>query len=262
MRSLAETTGLSLPELGTIEKFLVGCTVPLVYQADDRTGVLGTGAFYWLDQRPFLVTAGHLFQNADPNKIGVPERAGKDVTIWHLGHATIHRPKNTDEHDVAVIELLDHEFIDRARSGWTFLGESNLADPAQPFENYLISGYPDATVIYENTTLRPATLTQIYTAPYLGEVDGELGEFDLFFRYGREAGNTHGFSKETPHLGGISGALVYGLADRPSGVWSPEAVLKIVGVQVSFVHGKYVRAKKWQLLQQVLKIVAGKQVPE
>ena len=32
--------------------------------------------------------------------------------MWYLGHATIHHPRNTDEHDVAVIELLDEEFMD------------------------------------------------------------------------------------------------------------------------------------------------------
>ncbi len=258
MRSLTETTGLSLPELGTLEQFLVGCTVPLVYQSAERTGVLGTGAFFWFDGRPCLVTAGHLFQDADPNKIGVPERAGKDVAMWYLGHATIHHPRNTDEHDVAVIELLDEEFIERARSGWTFLNESNLAATDAQFENYLIAGYPDTTVTYENATLRPSALFQLYTAPYVGEVDGGRGEFDLFFRYSREAGNTYGLPKETPHLGGASGALVYGLADRPPGIWSPESVLKIVGIEVAFVHSKYVRAKKWALLQHVLSIVAGK----
>jgi hypothetical protein len=255
MPSLTETTGLPLPELGTIEKFLIGCTVPLVYQSEERTGVLGTGAFFSLEGRPFLVTAGHLFRSADPNKIGVPERAGKDVAMWYLGHATIHHPKDTDEHDVAVIELLDQEFIQRARSGWNFLTEANVAVAEQVFENYIIAGYPDSTVIYEDGTLRPTALMQLYTAPYDGEVSGDRGEFDLFFRYGREAGNTHGQRKETPALGGASGALVYGIAEPSTGIWAPEGVLKVVGIQVSFVHSKYVRAKKWALLQHVLAIV-------
>jgi hypothetical protein len=258
MRSLTETTGLSLPELGALEKYLIGCTVPLVYQGDERPGVLGTGAFFCFDGRPFLVTAGHLFQNADPNKIGVPERAGKDVPMWYLGHATIHHPRDTDEHDVAIIELLDEEFVERARAGWTFLGEGNAATSEGPYENYLIAGYPDTTVAYSDGTLRPAALFQLYTETYTGDVDGERGEFDLFLRYGREAGSTHGFPKDTPHLGGASGALVYALTGRPSGVWSPEGMLRVVGIQVAFVHSKYVRAKKWALLQHVRSIVEGK----
>lgn len=255
-RPLTEITGLSLPELASIEHFLVGCTVPLVYQSDERTGILGTGGFVSFKGRVFFVTAGHLFKNADPNRMGIPERAGKDVHVWYFGHATVHHPKDTDEHDVAIIELLDPDFVQRVRRGWTILGEADLVTPESSTHNYLIAGYPDATVKYENAVLTPSALMQLYTGPYEGEVVGTRGDFDLFFRYGEAAGNTYGFQKSTPHLGGASGALVFALGPRPTGVWSPTAVLKVVGIQVAFIHNKYVRAKKWSLIEHVLSLVA------
>lgn len=254
-RSLSEITGLSLPEQASIKKFLVSCTVPLVYRAKERAGVLGTGAFFATESRSFFITAAHLFPGADPNMMGVPERGGEDGAVSGFGHATIHHPRNTDDHDVAVIELEDSEFIQRAKSGWTFLDASNVAADDFQSENYLIAGYPDATVRYKDGVLTPSALMQLYTGPYKDDVVGGRGEFDFFLRYGEEAGNVYGFTKETPHLGGASGALVFGLAERPVGIWSPQAVLKIVGVQVAFVHAKYVRAKRWTLLQHVLGIV-------
>ena len=254
---LTEITGMSLPELATIEHFLVGCTVPLVYQSNERTGILGTGTFFAIHERIFFVTAGHLFKNADPNRMGIPERAGKNVHMWYFGHATIHHPKDTDEHDVAVIEPLDSDFVQRVRAGWTILDETNLAIPGSSAENHLIAGYPDATVKYENAVLTPSALMQLYTTPYEGEVVGARTDFDLFFRYGEAAGNTYGFKKNTPHLGGASGALVFAIGSRPVGIWSPAIVLKVVGIQVAFVHGKYVRAKKWSLVEHVLSLVAG-----
>lgn len=254
-RPLTEVTGMSLPELATIEKFLVGCTVPLVYQGKERTGVLGTGAFFSVESRTFFITAAHLFPDADPNMMGVPERPGRSVHVWNFGHATIHHPRDTENHDVAVIELKDSEFIERARSGWTFFDAGNVAADDFQTENYLIAGYPDATVQYEDAVLTPSALMQLYTGPFDGEVIGDRGEFDFFLRYGEEAGNTYGFARKTPHLGGASGALVFGLAERPRGIWSPQAVLTIVGLQVGFFHSKYVRAKKWSLLQHVLSIV-------
>jgi hypothetical protein len=256
-RPLTEFTGLSLPELASIERFLVGCTVPLIYEGDTRTGILGTGTFVSFLERVFFVTAGHHFTNADPTLMAIPERAGKNVHVWTFGHATIHHPKNTDEHDVAVIELLDPDFVARVRDGWTILDGSNVEVADAAAENYLIAGYPDATVKYENAMLTPSALMQLYTAPYDGEIVGDRGDFDLFFRYGEAAGNTYGFKKDTPHLGGASGALVFALGARPAGVWSPEAVLKVVGVQVSFIHSKYVRAKKWGLVEHVLSLITG-----
>lgn len=192
--------------------------------------------------------------------LGVPERAGKDVSVWNFGHATIYHPRNTDDHDVAVIELRDTEFVERARSGWTFLDSGNVAPEDFQPENYLIAGYPDSMVRYNEGALAPSALMQLYTGLYSGDVVSDRGEFDLFLRYGEQAGNTYGFAKETPHLGGASGALVFGLAGRPSGIWSPQAVLKIAGVQVAFVHAKYVRAKKWTLLQHVLQLVLSQPV--
>lgn len=252
MRIQATSTGHSLQEMSSIERFLTACTVPLIYQGVDKVRVQGTGTFFEQDGRHFLVTAGHVFKGIDPNELGVPERAGNDAYIWRFGHAQIHHPKNTDELDVGVVELGDKEFIELAVAGWRFLNASNLAPPVSNIEQYIVAGYPDKTVKNIDGTLTPAALFQIYTGPFDGEPRDGRGKFDLLLRYDRKAGNTYGRRKQTPSLEGVSGAAVYAVLPSKDGIWAPEIILKVVGIQTSFVHSEYIRAKSWGLVANLL----------
>ncbi|WP_137823614.1 trypsin-like peptidase domain-containing protein [Pseudomonas sp. D(2018)] len=256
MARCSSTAEFTDEEMGAIERFLISCTVPLIYQNAQRTCVLGTGTFFEVSDRHFLVTAGHLFEGIDPNNLGVPERSGQDVHIVTIGHGTIYHPKDTDEHDVAVIELLDTDFLRLVQSGWQFLSMANVATPDPTTTTYIVAGHPDETVSYDSGVLRPAALFQIYTGRYEGEVASNRSKFDLYLRYGQQASNTYGFKKDTPHLGGVSGASVYAVTPSQSIIWAPEGILRIVGIQVAFVNEsrKYLHAKTWPLVEHVLKL--------
>jgi hypothetical protein len=67
MAGCSSTTGFTGEEMGATERFLISCTVPLIYQNAQRICVLGTGTFFEVGGRHFLVTTGHLFKNIDPN---------------------------------------------------------------------------------------------------------------------------------------------------------------------------------------------------
>lgn len=259
MKPSLTSTGLPVEEMDTLKRFFLSCTVPIVYQSEADAQVFGTGTFVEYQGRPFLISAGHVFDRVDANRLGVPERSGRDVDIWHFGYCTVHHPRNTDEFDVAIVQLQDDEFISRARSGWHFLNEGNIAPSNATFDHYVVAGYPDETVEFVDGVLRPTELTQLYTGIYDGEIEGSRTEYDLFLRYGREAKTAFGAVKETPQLGGASGAAVYGRASRAEGVWAPESILSVVGIQVSSLHSKYVRVKKWQLVQQILSFVVSSQ---
>lgn len=255
METARTSTEFSLEEMASIERFLIASTVPLVYQKDEVLGVLGTGTFFEQDGRHFLITAGHVFKDIDPLNLGVPERAGKNACVWNFGNAQIHHPRDTDEYDVAVVELQDRDFIALAQAGWLFLNRSNVISFATQSEQYLIAGYPNDTVQNISGVLTPSSLMQLYTGPYAGKENGDRGEFDLLLRYSRGAGNTHGVGKPTPDLGGVSGAAVYAVLPCVENVWAPENILKVVGIQVSFMHSKYVRAKSWALVSHIISLI-------
>lgn len=257
MSAQGTSTGFSVQEMGSIERFLTSRTVPLIYQTDENVGVHGTGTFFEHGGRPFLVTAGHVFNGIDPSNLGVPERAGKDVSVWHFGHAKIHHPRNTDEFDVAVVELQDRDFIALVKAGWRFLSTSNVAPPNPTTEQFIVAGYPNETVKNNAGVLTPSALMQLYTGSYDGEVRDGRGEFDLLLRYSPEAGNMFGMRKATPALGGVSGAAVYSVMPSTGALWAPESILKVAGIQVSFMHSKYVRAKTWALVSHVLSLVVN-----
>lgn len=258
MTSSTTSTGFTVEEMASIERFLTACTVPLIYQNGDNAGVLATGTFFEHDGRHFLVTAGHIFKGIDPANLGVPAKAGKDVCVWHFGHAQIHHPRNTDEFDVAVVELQDQDFITLARAGWLFLGAANVSCVTQA-DQYIVAGYPNETVKNVNGVLTPAALMQLYTGPYEGEVQNGRGEFDFFLRYSREAGNTYGGRKPTPDLGGVSGAAVYSVVPKSEAIWAPENILKVVGIEVAFFHSSYVRVKSWALVSHILSVIPNAQ---
>jgi len=241
--------------MGSIEHFLMECTVPLIYQTDEQVGVRGTGVFFEHHGRSFLVTAGHVVDAIDPNNLGVPERAGKDVCVLHFGDGQVHHPRNTNEYDVAVVELKNKEFVSLANAGWRFRSASNVSLEDEAGGNYIVAGYPARTVESIDGVLTPYALMQIYTGAYDGEVDGVRGEFDLFLRYGRDATNTFGTRKATPELEGVSGAAVYRVLSSRDVLWAPEGILKIVGIQVSYFHSKYVRVKRWALVSHLLSLI-------
>lgn len=244
-------TGFSSAEMGAIQRFLISCTVPLVYQTDDSTIVEGTGFFYRHGASRFLVTAAHVLVGHDPNRFGIPERPGENVYVWHLGDAMIHHPVKHEEHDVAVVQLQDGDFTRVAEAGWFFFGESNVAEEPLVATDYVIAGYPTKSVEERNGQLAPTELTQIYTGPYDGSIEGSHSKFDLLLRYGKQANGMYGARKNTPELGGISGAAVFSVSRSPSAVWAPERVLKLAGVEVSCKHSKYIRAKRWSLVAHI-----------
>lgn len=255
MSSAILSTGHTQEEMRSIEQFLGSCTVPLVYQSNGRTFVHGTGTFFQLGQYRYLVTAAHIFKDIDPKDLAVPE-GPTNTHIWTLGNITIHHPKEQDEFDVAVVRLEDEDFCSRIAKGWRFLGESNVAPDSLVSTDYIVAGYPTATVEHKPGCLVPQALMQLYTGPYEGPVDGNRASLDVLLRYSKTAKGVFGDMKPTPDLGGVSGASIWAVAATPDGLWAPDTMLKIVGVQVSFKHSSYVRGKSWALVSEIIRRIA------
>ena len=70
---------------------------------------------------------------------------------------------------------------------------------------------------------------------------------DLFLEYGRVAEDLDGRDISTPALDGVSGATAWTIQPPSSDrtVWSPEGLVKIAGIQASFLHSQFIRIKSW-----------------
>jgi hypothetical protein len=244
----------SLPELSPIEaeairEFLRSCAVPLVREVGDNLALMGTGSFFRLEGHLWLVTAAHVIPDElNLSKLAVPMRTvGQFLT---LGNCTLYRPDNFNL-DVAIVLIQDADFQRLAPQNWRVLEEGNITrfDPTGLV--YVIAGYPLETLVKKGIDWLNS-FTQIYTSPYAGGVeDADHQMFHL--TYSRAASLPSGRPAETPSLVGLSGASVWALTKAQDELWTPDKVLKVVAIQVSFKHSDYIGAEWWTLVREVFR---------
>lgn len=236
-----------------IEQFLAKVTIPVLLD-DTKHGMIphGTGAFFDIEGRSFLILAGHLLDEIDPADLAVPVRL-QGTEVKTLGMLDVLRPTNVDL-DVAALELKDSSFVSQLRSGWRFLGLSNVASPSQDGA-FILAGYPAAMTEKRGGILGGRLLT-FYTERL--EHPPDLASFrvrphdpkiDFFFKYDVAAMLvSNGEDGKTPALPGASGASIWEWHDPQEGVhWTPELVLKVVAVQSGWNErtSKWFRATGW-----------------
>ena len=210
------------------------CTLPLVVHDFHRAGVLGTATLMRARGRPILLTAGHLFDGG--------ARLGNMLVPLAAGHGFVSlagaRVRRCTDADVATIAL-------DAVAGAAMLlqGRRPAVVPHGPGHrrrrrrhareagSVVVSGYPAALSRFERGWLGARRFTMV-TCP----VDASLAAVargDRLFDYGRIACRADGVPIHTPELQGMSGA----------GIWSLEgaARLRLLAVQSSFMHGRFVR---------------------
>jgi len=233
----------------SVGEFLQSCTIPLIFEDEERSFLHGTACLFKGADYSYLITAKHVVKSCDFDCIGVPENPTYGHS-WPLGAYTASFPSD-DDLDVAAIRLEAPEFPSRVGANWRSLGPDNLLADGIPVERFIIAGYPTATAETVGVKLHPKPL-QLYTTRYRGPVNDGLGPFDFVLNYAREGRDVVGRDVPTPPVEGVSGAAVWAVLPEPSGaIWTPETQLKLAGVQVSYVHSKYVRAKSWNVLRKV-----------
>ena len=242
-----------------IERFLSSCTVPVIYQSDTETHVEASGTFFRARDKVYLVTCRHVVQEAEGERFGIPAHPNGSACVWHLAQAKIHFPRSEDgnDFDVAAIEINDPTFIRDVVSGWRVLDETNVADIDAAATEYVIAGYPTATVEDRDGELTPKPMLQLFTGPYEGVLEKSAGPFDLILRHGATGSAVFGERRPLPRMQGVSGAAVYQITQTTSPVWSPDQELKLVAIQSAAMHGSYIRAKSWRLVQQILRLLEG-----
>jgi hypothetical protein len=83
------------------------------------------------------------------------------------------------------------------------------------------------------------------------EAENVNPDVDLFFEYGRTA-IADEREIDAPELKGTSGGSVWEYVDLDGGLWAPEKVVKVVGVQSARLRGKYFRAVSWAVIASIL----------
>jgi hypothetical protein len=187
---------------------------------------LGTGTLFRIGNRHFVVSARHLFDGMDMDqlaRVAIPE--GPKGGIYTLGHAHVHRPKHSErQFDLALIEFLEAEAIDRLSSGWRFLTLENVAEPSDE-GSFVLTGYP---VVFTNAEGERVTggLASVYTRrirpPELTALADPVVDVDLFFAYMKMASLVEdGTPVEAPALLGASGGSLWEYREPTGGLWTP-----------------------------------------
>lgn len=249
---------LSPVEAAAIERFALNVTMPILVDFSGTTHLLATGTLFEIADRFFVVTARHIFDDVpDLTSLAYPENPIKGG-LHTLGSFEILKPK--EEHiDVAAIELKTPETISNLRTSWQFLSLNNVASASAETADgaFFLSGYPGSLTQSSDTWVKGAFATA-YTQRLLAapkEAKAPVSpDLDIFFDYGHEATSLAGQAVKTPELPGTSGASVWELKPVTNGVWTPEAATRVVGIQSSYIHSEYFRAKNWWAVARVLEM--------
>jgi hypothetical protein len=250
-------TGFDEQEMLALEEFLLKRCVPLISDENQNLALWGTGTFYRHGSSLCIVTAAHLFDEIALERLAVPTepptRPNTPIRNFvTLGSCGAHFP-NPDERDldVAVIWLHDAEFCARVSPSWEIVDRRNVTSDNPAMRSFLIAGYPRQTVARMHGIRREA-FSQFYVDRLERPEETGVVGVDGFLTYGRSAFGLDGQQKQTPHLGGVSGASIWAVDRHPSGAWDASKVLKIVAVQSAFKHDAYIRTKSWALVSQVI----------
>ena len=223
--------------------------------------MFGSGAFAWLSGTLQLITARHVVDalrslTGTLDSLRIPESpdSRRLVRLPLRALAAPQADAETLDADLCALQLAA-DVAQRALRGWRALTADQLArrdEPGDADPLYLVSGYPACRTrlhrapalvgLYSVRTRRLAQSPKHALAPVHPKLD-------LFFAYGyRGVDGRDGHIAGTPPLEGLSGAPVWQLG---GGDAFPQA-LRLVGIQTSYCHGAYIRAKDCALLDRLL----------
>jgi hypothetical protein len=239
-------------EILAVEQYVLRVSIPLFRYVDTNPVAWGTGTLLEVGNRCFLVTADHLIDEADASELSLPlsrDRGG----ITTLGNMKVIRPNREYYLDVSIIELENVDIISSLRKNWNFLQLSQIGLPTLG-ARHVVCGFP-----VELTTANETSINQVPVAIFTDMIVEWPAEgtnvnknWDLFFGLDSEAETFSGSVAKVPSLRGASGAVVWELVEPESGLWSPQKLLRAIGVQQSEFRGKWFRATSWQAVVAML----------
>ena len=239
---MVPTTDLHLfdeREQPAIDAYIHAAVIPFLGEGDE---VLGTGTLLTDGARYFIVTAAHVFDDAQPRSL----RIGMSRTLWVRVETGFEFYRAPDA-DIAIIEIVDQNLCGTlARNGNRPVELRYCArfDPAH--RDYLVVGFPHLFSKLGDERFQPRA-AHIITTPFIGDVASPLNPLNRTTEFLLSHGTGDGSNVPTHALGGISGATVWAVRDRNTiqGVWAPQAALRIVGIQHAYAKNLYMRCHHW-----------------
>lgn len=237
-----------------IEKFAAKTAVPILVEINSETvDQVGTGTLFSHQDRLFLVTARHIFDDIDPRTIVIPST---DTTeLASIGSLDLLRP-DQEQIDVAVVELKHPPTIKRAKASWNILTVDDTAQAS--FDGvFALSGYPSERLRRDGGLLGGSLIT-VYTDRIV-EIPSEATapvhrDVDLFFTYDSKLVKSDGEILSAPNLRGCSGASIWQyIKSEDAGLWTAQKSLRIIGVQSAYRKGKYFRGIAWHYVLEIFK---------
>jgi hypothetical protein len=255
----SDTFGVDESERAAIHDFFIHATMPILVQEGDQFGIIATGTLFKIAGKSFLITAAHTLDEFHPSRWCYPThpRRGR---IHTLGFADYVRP-NQSGLDVCVVQLNDPEVIATLEANWRFLTLENVWLPDASADAVLLAGYPSARAQYtdENLQGRIFIIRQKMRDDVPSEAsasaDPLIRGIDVFIDYQDAVNEYTGENISRVHIGGMSGCSVWAYRKRgwrSHTFWSPEASLRVIGIQSAYLENKYVRAKSWGVMLNLL----------
>ncbi len=234
--------------------------VPLFRAIGEDADHLATGTFVAVGEKRILLTARHVLDQSAPEDIAIaksPEGSG----LRTLGNLLIHKPIDLPgtEIDIVGIEIQDQETINIIEAGWRVVHMAIGDDPDASGKVVLV-GYPSATLDKEDLRItgRPtAIMTASMDKVPANSTPPVNPTLDLFLQLSRRAIDEAGEIVDIPRIHGMSGCAIWQLRETTDGeLWSPDRVLRLVGIQSSAMHGSYFRGKRWAYIRLILQNAA------
>ncbi|WP_236979861.1 hypothetical protein [Membranihabitans maritimus] len=229
----------NLKNLNSSTRIIQNATTQIVTGEGGKIFPLGSGIFAEINDRFFLISAGHLISLNDYNKLMVPLPGKKEALyIDTLGNLLTTGKRGDEEcpFDYALIEITKDELVNELLECYTPIKDDYVLFNHVPQYNdswYLVFGYSSNKGSVDYKTLREfnAAPTRTITYPHPDQEDfiksGYYPEHHIILKYQKKIW-IHGQRIILPKTKGLSGCGVYFLPDLYNE--DPDSSAYLVGI--------------------------------
>jgi hypothetical protein len=243
-------------ELNSVLLFINRSVIPIVTMPieEQRAGTVGTGSIFKLNDKYFLISASHVFDNFDKysDSVGIPI-GHYDAEIFNLGQSkfyTIKDEAQKKKYDIIIIEI-PSELGVNIESNYNILNEYNITTSFLTTQELLVTGYPflfSNEGIENRVYANPFRLSTVFRKPEGDE--GEEFDPEAHFLLDYEQVSLNGAPQE---LRGVSGSPVWAYNPEATGIWTPEKNLKTIGITLAIQKDQYIIAVYWDYVINMFK---------
>ncbi|NPV24509.1 hypothetical protein [Bradyrhizobium aeschynomenes] len=231
-----------------MQAYLRSVTYPVLWAGGSRLISVGSCVLFRHEDRHFLLTALHLFEEYDkethtrfPYEGLVGPLSMRDVSPPELGQIHVHTIDDNEAEeakrlDIVAIELLEESFLQGIKQHWSFITIDHFALPRSD-SPYFVSGFPREREKKFGEAIGASLLfLQTEEADHVPDaIEDYDSRYDVVLKYDPETLNFHDNNApvKSPFVGGVSGGPIFRVADDKPLFWSAKSGMRFVGIQTS-----------------------------